>query len=43
MAGTGVESAEGGLHLPFSEANAAKSALLINKGSDLMKYFLTIK
>ena len=40
MAGTGIE---GILHLPFSETNAAKSAFLINKGSDLMGYFLTVK
>jgi 2,3-bisphosphoglycerate-independent phosphoglycerate mutase len=43
MAGTGIESAEGGLHLPFGETNAAKSGLVINKGSDLMEYFLSVK
>jgi 2,3-bisphosphoglycerate-independent phosphoglycerate mutase len=37
MAGTGVS---GVLNAPFSEANAAKSGLKIEKGSELMEYFL---
>ena len=37
MAGTGVT---GVLNAPFSEANAAKSGLKIEKGSELMEYFL---
>jgi 2,3-bisphosphoglycerate-independent phosphoglycerate mutase len=40
IAGAGIE---GLLHLPFSETNAATSAFLIDQGSDLMGYFLTIK
>jgi hypothetical protein len=37
MAGTNVS---GILHKNFSEANAAKSGFKINKGSELMEYFL---
>jgi len=37
MAGTNVS---GILHTNFSEANAAKSGFKINKGSELMEYFL---
>ena len=40
IAGTGIE---GLLHLSFSETNAAQSAFLINQGSDLMEFFLTVK
>ncbi len=39
MAGTGVS---GVLEAPFNEANAAKSGLHIEKGCDLMEYFLKI-
>ena len=37
MAGTGVA---GVLHKPFSEANAAETGLKINKGCELMEYFI---
>jgi 2,3-bisphosphoglycerate-independent phosphoglycerate mutase len=37
MAGTGIT---GILHKPFSEANAAKSGFRIDKGCELMEYFL---
>lgn len=37
MAGTGIS---GLLHAPFSETNAAKSQFMINKGCELMEYFL---
>jgi 2,3-bisphosphoglycerate-independent phosphoglycerate mutase len=37
MAGTGVN---GILKEPFSEANAAKSGFRIDKGHELMEYFL---
>ena len=37
MAGTNIS---GVLHTTFSEANAAKSGFKINKGSELMEYFL---
>ncbi|HOV78374.1 MAG TPA: hypothetical protein PLS24_10105, partial [Sedimentisphaerales bacterium] len=37
MAGTGVT---GILHAAFSEANATKAHLCIEKGSELMEYFL---
>jgi len=37
MAGAGVS---GVLHKPFSEANAAQTGLKINKGCELMEYFI---
>jgi len=37
MAGTGVT---GILHAAFSEANGAKAGLRIEKGCELMEYFL---
>ncbi|MGB8225467.1 MAG: cofactor-independent phosphoglycerate mutase [Sedimentisphaerales bacterium] len=37
MAGTGVS---GVLHKPFSEANAAQTGLKIDKGCELMEYFI---
>ncbi len=37
MAGTGVS---GVLHKPFSEANAAETGLKIDKGCELMEYFI---
>ena len=40
IAGTGIK---GLLKLTFSETNAAQSAFLINQGSDLMEFFLTVK
>jgi 2,3-bisphosphoglycerate-independent phosphoglycerate mutase len=37
MAGTGMT---GILHLGFGEGNAAKSGFRVNKGHELMEYFL---
>jgi 2,3-bisphosphoglycerate-independent phosphoglycerate mutase len=40
MAGPGVTGISGIINAPFSEANAARSGFRIEKGCDLMEYFL---